>query len=242
MPHPQSLSLQPSSMAELTAVPQGLVRAKNPLARKRASKNRTGKTRNGPRNSSNTTVGNDTRVPWLSRPKSLHTIHLSQALEESTFITSSSTVPVFSSILFNISTISNFLSLAAVFDEYRILEIEVLITPNVTEIINGLNAGSYITAVDIDDSSIPTSQAQLASYETSIDSKATVSHYHRWVPQFAVAAYAGAFTSYSMMTGWLDCNSPNIQHYGIKFGVTVSSVTQEFTYQYRYRCAFRGVH
>lgn len=223
-----------SLKAALTAMPAG---SGAMAVRRKGGRRSRGKT-------VNISVGNDSRIPWLVRPKNLHTVVMSQSVSEQSLSTSSNAAPTYSSITFVVSGLNNFTSMSAVFDEYRILEIECLISPNITEVINQTSGGpgTYVTAVDVDDAGVPTSLDQIASYESSVETKATVSHYHRWEPQYAVAAYSGAFTSYSLQKGWIDCSYPNVQHYGIKFGVGVAGLTQDFTYHYRYRIAFRGVH
>jgi len=58
----------------------------------------------------------------------------------------------------------------------------------------------------------------------------------------AVAAFSGAFTSYSNVpAGWIDSASPGVQHYGLKlyFESTPFGVIS-YEYSVRAKVSFRG--
>jgi hypothetical protein len=158
-------------------------------------------------------------------------------------LTTSAVAPTFAGLSFNINSLDNFSSLANVFDQYRIDEIEVQLVSGVTEeTISTQSTGTLYSAVDVDDAAVPTTLAQLGVYSSCVMSDSTVSHYHRWVPQFAVAAYSGAFTSYGAMKGFIDCSSPNVQHYGLKVGNSVSSATFSLQALIQYTVTFQSLH
>ena len=191
------------------------------------------------------TGSNDTRIPWL---KQLNTraieIKTIETLPVSTSFTSSGAVPTFGAVNFTISQITDVSSFTALFDQYRIDLIEVLMEPQVTEVTTAAaDVGEYISVVDIDDSNVPTSYGDLCSYSTAQQSRGSMSHYHRFVPGVAVAVYSGAFTSFASTTSmWLDCGSPTIQHYGIKLGALTAPVTQSYFMNVRLHVSWRARH
>lgn len=226
-------------VSSLTALPMTLSLMRAAMSDKASSKSRRGK---GKTKAVNLSIGNDARIPWLRRPSVRHEIEVSEQIFEAALATSTTVTPTYAAIIFTVSALSNFTSLAACFDQYMIKEIEVIINPTVTEVTTASSYGEYASAVDIDDGNAPTALADVCVYETSVESKANISHFHRWQPQFATAVYSGAFTSFAAMRGWIDCASPAVQHYGIKVGLGAAANAQGYTYSYRMRVGFRSVH
>lgn len=183
----------------------------------------------------------ESTVPWLRRPLINHAITVVEGVAPVTAFTSSNTLPVFGAFWVELSQLANYTSFATVFDEYCIMEVEALITPSATESSTGNSYGQYTTAIDEDDSNVPTSTAALLNYESAITTNTDVAHYHRWKPQFSVATYSGTFTSYSPSSGWVDIASPTVRHYGLKFGQTIAGVTQTPVIQFRLKVGFRRV-
>jgi len=190
-------------------------------------------------------VSNDGLIPWLRSPitrgQEFHTV---ETLPAFTLFTSSTTVPVYAAQYFYLGQVIDATSFASVFDQYRIREIEILIEPAVTEVTAPTgDVGEFISVVDIDDANVPTLYGDLGSYPTALQTKGTIQHYHRWVPSVAIASFSGAFTSYAATTSmWLDCGSPNIQHYGIKAGSLAATVAQSYTVQAKLHLSFRARH
>lgn len=220
-------------LASLTAIPAAMLVAARKANRGKGKKN----------GGVDRTLGNDQSPPWFKHVSNRASFRIVGETEPALLATSSTTVPVFSSIQFIVSALDNFTNLAAVFDQYRIDMIECWILPQLTEVVAPSGGSSfYITTVDVDDAATPTSFAQLTGYPNAQVSNGTMTHYHRWRPQFAVAAYSGAFTSYSSSTGWLDCGSPGVNYYGLKFASQTASVVQNYTYITRLHCSFRALH
>jgi len=189
--------------------------------------------------------GNDERTPWLKVPSTrsfqISTIEMSQAV---LLATSSTVAPVFNSVLFTIAGVADFSAFSAVFDQYRIRMIEVTIEPQLSEVTTPAgDPGEWISVVDIDDSNVPTSYADLTSYSSAIQTKGTHAHYHRWVPSVAVAVYSGAFTSFASTTSmWLDVASSTIQHYGLKVGFQQTALAQNYTLIQKLHVEWRARH
>lgn len=193
----------------------------------------------------NVTIGNDSKVPWLKSMSNNSVIHITSMLAPQSMLVTSTTVPTFSALAFLVNSMDNFASLASVYDQYYITLIEILIYPQFTETTpGGSNAtGNWCSAVDLDDATAPTTYAQLAAYTSAQSGTGTASHYHRFAPQFAVAAYSGTFTSYSSSVGWIDCASPTVQHYGIKMANDgTGGAAQTFYATIKYHVMFRAVH
>lgn len=193
----------------------------------------------------NKCIGNDARAPWkLVRGLRNYGISVVETIPTAQLMISSTSVPVYAAQSFTLSQVDNVSSYIAVFDQYKITEIEVLIEPSVSEVnSNSADVGSYITAVDIDDDTPPATVAQLGPYTSSLMSKGTASHYHRWKPTIAIAAYSGAFTSYaSTDSEWLDCASTGIKHYGLKAAIPIVSALQTYFYTVKLHISFRSIH
>lgn len=191
-----------------------------------------------------TVCSNDTRPPWLKRPSTRDVVvSTTLTVVSQNFIVTSTTVPVFAGWFFQLAALPDYASYAACFDEYMFREIEVLIEPQQTETTSGA-VGMYVTCVDVDDATAPTTAAELGGSESAVNSQATASHYHRFQPSAAVATYSGAFTSFANVVGlWCDCASPSIQHYGLKgasYGSTTSA--QTLLIQWRAHVLFRSLH
>jgi hypothetical protein len=133
-------------------------------------------------------------------------------------------------------------SLQAVFDQYRISMVEVWLIPRLTVAFTAnINAGLLYSVVDYDDAA-PVNVLGLQQYSNCLVGRGTCVHYRKFKPHAAVAAYAGAFTSYANETApWLDCGSPNIQHYGFKAGVTTTDTTYNWDLVARLQFDFRNV-
>jgi hypothetical protein len=165
-----------------------------------------------------------------SRPYPTNGIGLEQSIQlELTYLTQSvvsssatSGIPMYAAMAFSIGQTSGAAALLATFDQYRIDQIETWF-----EDPNPNSAVSYpdiISAVDLDDNNTPTSVGQVQDHAGSLMSAGPGGHYHRWRPHIALAAYSGAFTSYSNVPSmWIDSASPNVQHFGLKVATVSNS-------------------
>jgi hypothetical protein len=190
-------------------------------------------------------VGNDSVGPWLKEP-SLRTFefHSVETIPSANLFTTSAAVPTFAATYFTMSQCDNQSSFSAVFDQYRITMIEVLIEPQVSEVLSpATDVGEYISTVDIDDANVPTVYLELGGYSNSVQSKGTQAHYHRFVPSVAVAVYSGAFTSFASSSSlWLDCASNTIQHYGIKVAASTAAQIQTYNIVSKLHISWRARH
>jgi hypothetical protein len=154
---------------------------------------------------------------------------------------------------YGFAQIPQYSSFAAIFDQYKIEEIQVVFRPMLNavgqvnpNVATGFIAPQLYTVVDYDDSATPSSIAQLESY-----ANCNVSMYETvaitFTPHIAVGgAYGSSFTQYTNMEPqWIDCSSPNVTHYGIKAGCdggdTSMTNFQVWLITTRVRVAFRNV-
>jgi hypothetical protein len=129
---------------------------------------------------------------------------------------------------FRLADLPQYASWTALFDQYRISRISVSFIPSraptalastTTDVAQP--ALQFWYAVDLDDSTVVSPLTALMQYENvrchTFDGTKpmTVS----FKPHIAVAAYSGAFTSYANQSSqWIDCGSPDVLHYGLKYG------------------------
>lgn len=113
----------------------------------------------------------------------------------------------------------------AVFDQYRIREIQVTIRPQMTTAVVGFAAPLVYSVIDLDDST-PLGTAAIfreyancttTQYETLVRS---------WKPCISVPAYVtgGAATgAMSVPAPWIDVATINVAHFGFKLGIEPNS-------------------
>lgn len=187
--------------------------------------------------------GNDQRLPWQPSLNSRSQIKVVGQFSGG-YMNSNATLPQYAAMNFKFSDIDNYTNLANVFDQYRIDLVEIQIFPSVTDVTTTAgDVGTIVTAIDLDDSTPPLSYLQLQGRASAVSSSATKTHFHRFKPCFATAAYSGAFTSYTSSTGWVDCSSPNVEHYGVK-GATnpVTGQLVNFRFNAKLHITLRSLH
>jgi hypothetical protein len=132
-------------------------------------------------------------------------------------ITTSTSVPMGGAYAFTLSQLPNYTVFTACFDRYRILCVQVQFNPAATV------TSDLSTAIDYDDANSPT--AEIQQRDTGMVVPCGNYFERTFRPRIAVAAYSGAFTSYANMPSnlWIDCASPQVQYFGLKYYVPVSA-------------------
>jgi len=161
---------------------------------------------------------------------------------------------VFGSMAFSLQDLDQVTSLTAIFDQYRIDRVIVQIKSlNPSANFNTSSAANSATptvywVVDRDDSTTPTTTAQLREYDNVQVAESYDNVEIDLQPSVTPAIYAsGAFSGYGVTrTGvWLDCANVSIPHYGVKFGITELTAAATDTYywhcQFCYYLSFRNV-
>ncbi len=133
-------------------------------------------------------------------------------------------------IAFRLSDLQGYAEFTALYDQYRVVRLTYTLSPAWTSARapstspNGDLCGWVHSVYDYDDNAAPAASTagigammERASYALTHAVKTTAT---TWVvePRVALAAYAAsAFTSYANSPAcWVDCSSPNVEHYGLK--------------------------
>ncbi len=139
----------------------------------------------------------------------------------------------FASGNFKLSDLPNYTDFTALFDRYRFVAVVVKFVPTTqpTEVgsstsLIGDNPVVY-TVIDYDDSATPLSVDELRQFDTAQVNPIGTYFERVLVPKAALGSYSGTFASYSQAPQymWHDCNSPNIQFYGLKWASTAFSTS-----------------
>jgi len=141
-----------------------------------------------------------------------------------------STADVLGVIYFTLDNLLGYTEFTTLFDQYRIDFAEVRFRPMYNQFtVNNPSTGALyppiLTVIDYDDANTIT-KAQALEFSTCREVSVAKSFSRKLVPKFAVAAYSGTFTSYAPKTGFVDCNSPSVQHYGVKYVIPAALVGQ----------------
>lgn len=117
----------------------------------------------------------------------------------------------------------------SLFDQYRLVEAIFKFVPHT----NGFGPSTtttalpeLLTAIDYDDNTAPANPDTLRQYDTCEVTPTLRATQRTLTPRAALAAYSGVFTSFSSAppSMWFDCNSPNIEFYGLKYATTPVTV------------------
>jgi len=149
-------------------------------------------------------------------------------------ITSSTTAAVSAGLTFQLSNMASSAGYTTVFDRYRLLQVNIKFIPTQTTATSGApgTGGILYTVIDYDDANTPTNLTTMLSYGTLKICPPGQIEERTLTPRMAAAAYAGAFTSYANLSSktWIDCNSPSVQYFGIKYYLTPTPTIQTITY------------
>lgn len=131
-----------------------------------------------------------------------------------------------------LSNAANYADFVSVFDQYRIVAVEVQFIPYFSQVTVTANLqGRLLTAIDYDDVNAPASANAVRAYNTCVITEPWKSHVRTLVPHIADAAYSGTFTSFANATGqWIDSASPGVKHYGVKGWAEGSTTTTSSWY------------
>jgi len=131
---------------------------------------------------------------------------------------------------FELSAVTNYARYTALFDEFKIDQVEVYITPSV-DVSGTSERGVLISAVDINDAYAP-SIANLEAQNNSLETNGTIGHYHRFVPSIQ--------NDYAATTPWMNVANATAHWYGLKSSMAVSTSPIYYHYFVRLHVTFRG--
>jgi len=156
---------------------------------------------------------------------------------------SDSVVETKGAINFALAQLNDFSSYQEIFDLYRIAMVEITFRPRANMNTSGTAnyCGMLYSAVDLTDSTTIAS-TKLNEYPGVVKTEAIKEQIHTFVPSIAVAAYSGAFTSYMNVSApWIETSSSSVQHYGIKYALTISPATFAYDATARVHLQFKTV-
>lgn len=155
---------------------------------------------------------------------------------------SSSSVPVFGALDFQLSSVNNYTNYAAIFDQYCLAAAVVRFEPQVNAVASGIIVGNLITVIDHDDANALSSIGAALEYSTALETPGFTGQTRLVYPRFAYGVYTGSFGGFGNSRGYVDCASTNVQHYGVKYNYTVAANTQTITYYVDLFVHFRDYH
>lgn len=134
---------------------------------------------------------------------------------------------------FNLAQLPGVSEFSALFDQYKITGVKISFTPGTTQSVNNIldsNPGSssingsamsfnrFHSAIDYDDSSTPSSEAQLMEYGSHKSSPGNRTHSRFIRPKILQEVYRSALaTSYRPISGqYIDMSTTDVPHYGLK--------------------------
>lgn len=147
---------------------------------------------------------------------------------------------------FQLSDLDQVASFQALFDQYRIMgiEIRVMNTSFGSNISNlPLSGGITRCIIDYADATALSNVQQAENYQNCLTVECGRPFTRVFTPRAALAAYAGAFTSYAVAPSgqWFNTASSGVQHYGLKIINSSTPSTMVFDVCVRYWLQFKNI-
>jgi hypothetical protein len=155
------------------------------------------------------------------------------------WLTTSTSAPVSQQRTVQLSDFANNGEYTSLFDQYRILQAEVWVTPGFIE--SATYTSDIASCVDLDDANAA-SFSVVASKQGSMITGGCAGIYHRWQPHVAMAAYSpSSFASYANVPSpWIDSASPAVSHFGFKVATNVAAPAVQYNLTVRAVVEFRA--
>jgi len=176
----------------------------------------------------------DVREITLKRNK----VHTFADMFQATQLTSSTTVDQSIAYAVALSSFNDAGSYAAVFDQYRIVQLTIEFIPRGTNV----NASPLYSVIDYDDNTSLASLNALNSYDSVMVTQAGQIHTRTLNPRIAVSAYSTTFNSFANLTAntWIDAASPNVTYYGLKVYLPTGATVEVYDVNVRGILQFRS--
>lgn len=133
-------------------------------------------------------------------------------------------------IAFKLSDVPNYTELTALYDFYRINKVSVKIVPkfNTNNILDSVTNSTQMieplvwTAIDYNDATIPTTLLEIQEYASSKVTRGSELHKRYLTPRLAVQLFDGVTPAYGegKTHEWINCDYPDVPHYGLKICIT----------------------
>jgi len=156
---------------------------------------------------------------------------------------SSAAGSTFYACYFQMNLLGNAAQYIALFDQYRIESVEVVLVPRINVNAGTLaalapNTGLIYAYTDYDDTVLPT--LALAEQRSDVICEPGYKPVHMVFKPHVVGVLAGAINALNLESPWLDDNAPATAHNGIKFVLTQTSVVQTWDALVRMHMQFRN--
>lgn len=186
----------------------------------------------------------DGNYPHLNTRYNMRTVGLSCQMQFSaSFMTTSTGAATLYSRVFALSDFAGHTQYTALFERYRITQLEVWLNPSVATSTSGSpEGGTYISGLDLDDASLPTGYAQMQRCQGAVETSIMCGHYHKWKPALAMLAYPlTTFASTEASSLWVDTDSPTTQYYALKASASQTYSEVAVTLICRATVEFQGI-
>jgi hypothetical protein len=165
--------------------------------------------------------------------------NLYQTVDFGVVTTTSSGAEVDGASAFNLGQLAQVSTLQALFDQYRLVEVECWLTPTYQNYLGGNSAARFAVAIDYDNSTTVSFSA-LLQYANVQDISANSGSYSRFKPHTTLSSVTNNSAA-NMVNMWIDCASSGQNHFGLKWACPATNVTYTLNLTIRYHFQFRNV-
>lgn len=160
----------------------------------------------------------------------------------------SSSVGAGGAVQFSLNGVPSVTDFTSLYDQYKINGVKVEFIPDINNVQQSATPGGPImgmlhTAIDYNSASTPSSLNQILQYPNLRSTRMTRIHKRYFRPRVAMTVYDGAVANgygTSARSQWLDCQYPDIPHYGLLVWLDATSPTSiQFNMKVTYYLAFR---
>lgn len=139
--------------------------------------------------------------------------------------------PVYGAYSFKLSDLPNYTQYTALYDEYRMVAVRVDFIPTQSTGVPGTaSVPALYTWIDTDDATTPSSLTSGQCFQTyKAHGLLNTMRTRKLIPEVAAALYTTSFAGYGQMKNqWIDCNSPGVTHYALKYAVINGTSNDEY--------------
>ncbi len=156
-----------------------------------------------------------------------------------TSFTTSTTVETNQAFYFTLDSVAGSSDFTALYDQYRILGVEIEMLPSGSDI----TSGSICIAPDFDDATA-TNLSSLLQYSKALRypvGKPIFLKVNQPCVDVTVFGTGGAAPGVNLISPWIDCGKADVQHYGLKIAASVVGNATVYQIMIRYILQFRMI-
>lgn len=142
-------------------------------------------------------------------------------------------------VVFRLSDIPNSSEFIGLYDQYKINAVKVQVIPRINSAEIAQAVSQVASVIDYDDSVVPANMNTLVQYQNFKLTQGTKIHSRYLKPKISIPTTgAGTMVAKSQ---WLDVATPDVPHYGIKYGFPQTPNAQTFDIKIDFYLAFKNV-